>query len=213
MKTKKLLLKEYNGISSSKNASIEGGVLYLKGVIQRADQKNNNGRIYPYDVLKKAIDKYQKLVAEQRSAGEANHPNSIEIDVKNICHYITDIWWEGKDVHGRLRITTNSIGKDIAALINDGMKLGISSRGFGSITKKGDDVIVNDDFELVGFDIVHDPSTAGAYVLKESGVYEKIGYDKLFEQNSIYLDNSIITESVKGKNTIEDILSKILKEV
>jgi hypothetical protein len=212
MKSQKLLLREYNGISSKKDIEEKNGVLYLSGVIQRADSKNANGRIYPRKVLDIAVGKYKKVIEEFRSAGELNHPSSIEVDLSRVCHYITDIWWVGDDLHGRLRITNNSIGRDVKALIEDGLKLGISSRGFGSVTKKSGDVIVNDDFELVCFDIVHDPSTAGAYVLKE-GRFIKIENDdiQMTEEDNIYAPKKDIIIDIYENKNIDNILDNILK--
>ncbi len=203
MKSEKLLLVEYNGLDTKKDIQIKGNDVFLSGVIQRANARNGNGRIYPLEVLKKSVQKYAKLVEENRGAGEADHPPTVEVSLKNISHIITDVWWQGNDVYGRLKLTNNSVGRDVKQLIEDGLKMGISSRGYGSVTKKGDDVLVNDDFELVCFDLVHDPSTAGAYVLKE-GKYIKVDESRLFNDNS-----PIIIEN-KSYNKIESILEKIL---
>lgn len=202
MRSEKLLLKEFYDLN--KEWIREGktsDTIFLTGIIQRADKKNQNGRIYPRKVLEAAVDSYKEKIKDNRSAGEANHPsNSVDVDLLKISHIIKEVWWEGDDLYGRLQITTNSVGKDIAALINDGLMLGISSRGYGSVSKKDKDIIVNEDFELVCFDLVHDPSTTGAFVLRE-GVYRKIENDEIFTEKKI-----IIPEKKKIHTLVEQIL-------
>lgn len=126
--------------------------------------------------------------------------SSIDIDLLKISHIIKEIWWEKDDLYGRIQITSNSVGKDIRALVEDGLKLGISSRGHGSVSKKDDAIVVNDDFELICFDLVHDPSTAGAFLLKE-GVYRRVEEAELFTENNIH----------KEKNKLYSLVEQILK--
>jgi len=203
LKSERLLLKEFYDLDDKwlKENKSSSGTIFLTGIIQRADKKNQNGRIYPRKVLEAAFEAYKKKIKDNRSAGEANHPsNSVDIDLLKISHIIKDIWWEGDDLYGRLQITSNTVGKDIQALINDGLMLGISSRGYGSVSKKDGDIIVNEDFELVCFDLVHDPSTTGAFVLKE-GVYVKVQETDLFTEKKL-----IIPEQKKLHTLVEQIL-------
>lgn len=199
----RLLLREFYDLDvrEIKESKDVPGAMYLVGIIQRADQKNQNGRIYPRKVLEKALKDYQKKIDDNRSAGEANHPsNSIDVDLLKISHIIKEVWWEGDDLYARLQITSNSVGKDIRALVEDGLKLGISSRGHGSVSKKDEGIVVNEDFELICFDLVHDPSTAGAFLLKE-GVYRRIEEEELF----------IETKITKGKSKLHSLVEQILK--
>lgn len=203
MKSERLLLKEFYDLDKKwiTESNAPAGRMFLVGIIQRADQKNQNGRIYPKKVLEKALDDYKKKIKASRAAGEANHPsNSIDVDLLKISHILREVWWEGDDLYGRLQITTNTVGKDIQALIDDGLTLGISSRGYGSVSKKEKDIVVNEDFELVCFDLVHDPSTTGAFMLKE-GIYRKVEEDEIFSEKKI-----IIPEKRKLHSLVEQIL-------
>jgi len=201
MKSECLLLKEFYDLNDFiKENKTSQNTVFIEGIIQRADKKNQNGRIYPRKVLEKAIDSYKTKIKDNRSAGEANHPNSVDIDLLKISHIIKDVWWQGDDLYGRLQITTNSVGKDIQALINDGLMLGVSSRGYGSVSKKDEDIIVNDDYELVCFDLVHDPSTTGAFALRE-GVYRKIEENELFTESN---------KGIKNSNNLNKLVEQIL---
>ena len=141
------------------------GTLFLKGIIQKADTKNHNGRIYPYAVLKRAVEDYQLLISERRSTGEANHPsNSISVDIDRISHVVTKLWMEGNNVMGIIEIIeTLPCGANVKNLIDKKIKIGISSRGLGSVERHGDNLVVQD-FQIICWDIVTDPSTPGAWL-------------------------------------------------
>ena len=141
-----------------------GNALFLTGVVQRADATNGNGRIYPYEVLAKEIESYQKLVKESRAVGELDHPDAEEVRMAHVSHLITKLWWEGKDVMAKLKVLTTPNGNILRQLIKDGVQLGISSRGMGSVREEGYKTYVEDNYRLVCFDIVHEPSTNGAFV-------------------------------------------------
>jgi hypothetical protein len=172
------LLTEYNILSFDKNLLNEEyektGKLILSGVFQRADSPNQNKRIYPYEILKAQADKFMKVIAEDRALGEADHPESIIVNLANVSHIIRDLWWQGKDLMGKLEILPTTKGNDVKGMVLSGVKLGVSSRGVGSVKesifpKDSSRVsIVEPDYELITFDLVSQPSTEGAFLLKES---------------------------------------------
>lgn len=142
---------------------------FLTGVMQRADAKNGNGRVYPFNVLKREVENYKKLVRDQRALGELDHPDDSVINLKNASHIVTDIWWDGRDVMGKVRVLNTPSGNILKALVDSGVKLGISSRGLGSVKESMNGTLVEDDFQLICFDFVSEPSTNGAFMnLSES---------------------------------------------
>lgn len=156
------------------------GVMYVSGVIQRADAPNQNKRIYPKSVLKREVEKYMDAVRSNQATGELDHPATSELNLKNVCHRLVDIWWTGDDLMGRCEILPTHAGNTLKALIESNVQVGISSRGNGTVTKeKGSEyVTVNDDFELVCWDFVSNPSTHGAWMyLEESKVRDILKSD------------------------------------
>lgn len=148
---------------------VKSGGMMLSGVIQRADAKNGNGRVYPESVLRREVENYKKLIAENRALGELDHPDESVINLKNASHIVTDIWWNGKDVMGKVKVLSTPSGQILKSLVESGVKLGISSRGLGSVKERGSLTIVEDDFQLICFDFVSEPSTGGAFMsLSES---------------------------------------------
>jgi hypothetical protein len=146
----------------------ENNAMFLTGVMQRAQAKNGNGRRYPRDVLQREVENYKKLVRDRRAVGELDHPDSDVVNLKNSSHIVTDIWWDGDDVKGKVQILTTPSGQILRNLIEGGVKLGISSRGLGSVAQASPgETIVQDDFQLICFDFVSEPSTTGAFMVKE----------------------------------------------
>ena len=147
--------------------------MYLSGRLQTADKKNGNGRSYPINVLKREVNNYDKVVADNRALGELDHPDDSVINLRNVSHVVTDIWWEGKDVMGKIKVLDTPSGRILKDLIKSGIKLGISSRGLGSVKESMGNTVVQEDFELICFDIVSEPSTPDAYMYPEKrGMYE-----------------------------------------
>tara|TARA_R100000900_G_scaffold138431_1_gene117442 strand:+ start:6374 stop:6985 length:612 start_codon:yes stop_codon:yes gene_type:complete len=202
---KKQLLTEFNELckdgicrdllSEREKREVENGTLYLSGRIQTADKKNGNGRSYPFKVLKREMDNYKKIVQDNRACGELDHPDDSVINLKNVSHMITDVWWEGKDVMGKIKVLDTPSGRILKDLINAGVKLGISSRGLGSVKESMGSTVVQEDFELICFDIVSEPSTPNAYV-----------YPK--EQSRMY-ENKI---NEAKQNIVDDLFKKILED-
>ena len=140
------------------------GAVYLVGVCQRAGVKNGNGRVYRKETLNREVKNYQKAIQERRSLGELDHPDDSVINLKNASHLVTKMWWQGDNVMGKIEVLGTPSGKILKDLVLAGVKLGISSRGLGSVKKEKDQTIVEDDFQLICFDMVSEPSTPGAYL-------------------------------------------------
>ena len=172
-------------------------------VLQKYDTPNRNGRFYPEKILKREAEKYKNIISKGLSTSELNHPESSLIDLDRVSHLITDIWWDKNILMGKLKLLTSpgfhergivSTKGDIAAnLMRQGVTLGISSRGVGSLKKVGERNEVQDDFELICFDLVSSPSTPGAYLFNDVNDRDKYE-ENLEEENktkSVSVDKSI----------------------
>lgn len=161
----------------------ENGVVLVKGVLQRADAQNQNGRVYPKEILEREVEKYQQLIKEKRALGELDHPESSVVSLKNVSHNIRECHWNGDDVVGVVEILPTPSGNILKELLKAGIRLGISSRGMGSVESMGGNKVkVGEDFELIAWDFVSNPSTQGAFMesLNESvklELNESIGTD------------------------------------
>ena len=152
------------------------GKLVVRGVLQRAEAKNQNGRIYPKDVLMRESKKYLKeFISQHRAMGELDHPESSVVNLQNVSHNVKEMHWEGDNLLGTVEVLGTPSGNILTELFKSGIKLGISSRGMGSVetvSEAGDEPSqeVQPDFELIAFDFVSNPSTHGAfmYPMKES---------------------------------------------
>jgi len=145
------------------------GRLIVKGVLQRAESKNQNGRVYPREVLMKETTKYlEEQVTERRALGELDHPDSSVVNLNNASHNVIEMHWKGDDLLGTVEVLSTPSGNILKELFKSGIKLGISSRGLGSVEPmregEGDTVEVQPDFELIAFDFVSNPSTHGAFM-------------------------------------------------
>jgi len=158
----------------------EGKVKFLVGTMQRADAPNRNNRIYPRSILEKEMQNYLKLVKENRALGEMDHPESYEVSLKNASHIVKDMWWEGDDMKGKIQILSTPKGEILSSLVEDGVTVGISSRGLGSTSKRNGSTMVESDYQLICFDVVADPSTTGAFMLSES-----VDMNKIFSKEDI----------------------------
>jgi len=145
------------------------GRLVVKGVLQRAEAKNQNGRIYPRETLMREAKKYSEIqIKERRALGELDHPDSSVVNLNNASHNILEMHWKGDDLVGTVEVLGTPAGNILKELFKSGIKLGISSRGLGSVKEihedEGDTVEVQPDFELIAFDFVSNPSTHGAFL-------------------------------------------------
>ena len=146
----------------------------IEGVFAQAEQKNRNGRIYPQAIMEAAVNKYSKeQVATKRAVGELNHPDGPTVNLDKVSHLITDLKVEGKDVVGKARILDTPMGQIVQGLLEGGVQLGVSTRGMGSLERRGDAMYVKDDFMLNTIDIVQDPSAPGAFV---NGIMEGVDW-------------------------------------
>ena len=166
-----MLLQEYRQFKVDKllvERSIkENKPLMVSGIIQRAEAKNQNGRIYPRGILEREIKKYAEgPVKERRAMGELDHPESSVINLQNVSHNIVEVRMKGNDVYGKVEILSTPAGNILKELFRNGITVGISSRGMGSVKENMSEGIVEvqDDFELLCFDFVSTPSTHGAYM-------------------------------------------------
>ena len=157
-----------------------GGRLVVKGVLQRAEAKNQNGRIYPKETLMREAKKYSEIqIKERRALGELDHPDSSVVNLNNVSHNVLEMHWKGDDLVGTVEVLGTPAGNILKELFKSGIKLGISSRGLGSVkemneNEDGDTVEVQPDFELIAFDFVSNPSTHGAFLSPTSKTNEGV---------------------------------------
>ena len=195
-----MLLTEHIPFTVNKNV-IEEAInsnkpLIVTGVIQREEAKNQNGRIYPREVLEREIENYiNGPVKERRALGELDHPESSVINLQNASHNITKVYWNGDDVMGEVEILSTPSGNILKELFRNGITVGISSRGMGSVKDNMSEgtVEVQDDFELLCFDFVSTPSTHGAYM---TPVGRALQEGKITETNQYNKVNNIIRDII-----------------
>ncbi len=157
---------------------VSDGGMILSGIMQMAETVNGNGRVYPHCVLMKEIRNYAKLVKEKRALGELDHPDDSVINLRNASHLVTSCWMEGNKVMGKIQVLNTPSGKILQELVKGGVSIGISSRGMGSVTENNGQTIVEDDFQLICFDMVSEPSTPGAFMMKEAKEYTNTVFTK-----------------------------------
>ena len=176
------------GLKSPAGNPIVEGILATSGI------KNGNGRYYAKDLWQREIDKYEEVVKQNRATGELDHPDSSIINLKNVSHIIRDMWWDGDDVVGKIEILPTVSGNILKALIDNGVQVGVSSRGMGSLKQMGEVLEVQDDFELLCWDFVSTPSNPGSYMhlVKEGKEYSTNSYGKV---------NSLLTDILCANGT------------
>lgn len=167
----KALLKDYTWLEYDRNTILEAtstghGTIKIKGILQRANAKNQNGRVYPKPLLEREAVKYlDEFVAQRRALGELDHPEATVVNLRNASHVITEMHWDGDDLCGTIEILSTPSGNIVKELMRNGIRLGVSSRGVGSVREMGEGVVeVDEDFNLICFDIVSNPSTQGAFL-------------------------------------------------
>jgi hypothetical protein len=183
----------------------------LYAVLQKFDTPNKNGRIYPEQLLKRENNKYQEIIKNGSALNELNHPSSSLIDLDRVSHTIMETWWEGKTLMGKIKLLlspgfkkmgiVSCKGDQAAMLLLNGVTLGISSRGVGSLKQVKGQNVVQDDFELVCFDLVSSPSTPGAYVFQD--INDKDKFNETVEEKPIVDDRM---RKLMGK--LDNFLSK-----
>ena len=187
-------LFEVSPQSINESLSQNNGKLVVKGVLQRAESKNQNGRIYPKETLVREAQKYAgTFIKERRALGELDHPDSSVVNLNNVSHNVLDMGWSGDDLVGTVEVLSTPAGNILKELFKSGIKLGISSRGMGSVKevmREGDNTLeVQPDFELIAFDFVSNPSTHGAFLSPvNEGKNSKTVTDKYSNVNKIITD-------------------------
>ena len=155
----------------------------MKGILQKADTLNQNGRISPLAVLEREVRNYQKFIIENRAVGELDHPDSSVVNLKNVSHVIREAYIENGTVIGTIEVLSKTpSGAVLAGLVESGIKLGISSRGVGSTRKQGEYYVVQDDFQLICWDMVSEPSTPGAFMIPEGKLIEAAELKHVFNR-------------------------------
>ncbi len=172
--------------------------MIVQGVLQRANAKNQNGRVYPKDILEREVKKYDdNFVKERHALGELDHPDSSVVNLQNVSHNVVEMMWNGDDLVGKVEILPTPSGNILKALFKAGIKLGISSRGLGSVRKNvrenADEV--QDDFELIAFDFVSNPSSRGAFLFPSGALNESV-------------TPNIVNKYAKIESLIHDIISE-----
>ena len=175
-------------LSLSEGKSVSGLPL-VEGILATAEVKNGNGRYYSKKIWDREIDKYMESVKTNRAVGELDHPESSVINLKNVCHNIKDIWWNGDHIMGKIEILPTPSGNILQALINSGITVGVSSRGMGSVKQMGETLEVQEDFELLCWDFVSTPSNPGSWMAPL---------------------NESLNNTIKNNNKANDIIREIL---
>ena len=175
-------------VKLSEGKKSENGNPIVEGILATCEVKNGNGRYYKKDLWQREMDKYDEVIKENRAVGELDHPESSVVNLKNVSHNITDTWWDGDNIMGKIEILPTPSGNILSSLIDNGITVGVSSRGMGSLRPMGEVQEVQDDFELLCWDFVSTPSNPGSYMALSEGKQHNI------TQNKYHKVNSIITE-------------------
>jgi hypothetical protein len=198
----KKLLREYYALceggvcqdlltEEEKRYVADGGMI-LSGIMQMTETQNGNGRVYPHNTMMREVKNYQKLVKERRALGELDHPDDSVINLKNASHMVTEIWMEGKNVMGKIKVLETPSGKILKELVNGGVTVGVSSRGMGSVREDKGQTMVEDDFQLICFDMVSEPSTPGAFMMREAKEFNNNVFTKADKINRLL--NEVLSE-------------------
>ena len=198
----KKLLREYYALcdggvcqdllTEDEKRYVASGGMILSGIMQMTETQNGNGRVYQHQTMVREVKNYQKLIKENRALGELDHPDDSVINLKNCSHMVTAMWMEGKNVMGKIKVLETPSGKILKELVNGGVTVGVSSRGMGSVTETNGRTIVEDDFQLICFDMVSEPSTPGAFMMKEAKDYENKVFTKADKINRLL--NEVLDE-------------------
>ena len=181
-------------LTEDEKSRVANGTIILSGVMQMSETKNHNGRIYPQALLEREVERYGQMVRERRALGELDHPESSVINLQNCSHLVTEIWMDENKVMGKIEVLPTPAGKILESLVRANVPCGISSRGMGSVTEREGVTMVEDDFQLICFDMVSDPSTPGALM---SQVNES--KDMTRPLNKVDRINKLITDILRNR--------------
>jgi hypothetical protein len=188
----KSLLREFNwleyDIKLINEAYEANQPITFPALLQRADAENQNGRVYSFDILTREAERYnEEFVQQSRALGELDHPESTVVNLKNVSHNILEMHWDGKDLRGTIQILPTPAGNIVRDLMRAGIRIGVSSRGVGSVMPMGKDKVqVGEDFNLICWDIVSNPSTHGAFL--NENVTNTLAIAKSERINSLIVD-------------------------
>ena len=180
--------------SLNENVSKENGNLVVEGILATCEVKNGNGRYYARDLWEREMKKYTDLIKERRSLGELDHPESQVINLQNVSHLVTEYKWDGDNIMGKIEILPTPAGNILKELIKNGVTVGVSSRGMGSLEQRGDIMEVQDDFELLCWDFVSTPSNPGSFM----GVLQEGKNEITYDYTKV---NSIVHEILCSKGS------------
>ena len=204
---KKLLVTtmpfEFSPDQISESIEKNSGKLLVRGILQKATEQNQNGRVYERSLLEREAGKYQEMINDRRALGELDHPESSVVNLQNVSHNVTKMWWEGDNLLGEVEILGTPAGNILKELFKGGITLGISSRGMGTTREHEGKTLVNDDFELVAFDFVSNPSTRGAF-LEPVKLNESVDPTK-----AVTTEGRVCTKYCKVEGIIHEILGEI----
>jgi len=173
---------EYTVDQIKESRENNGGKILMRGVLQKSDTLNQNGRVYPRVILDREVRNYQKFIAENRALGECDHPDSSVVELKNVSHIVREAYMDGDICYGTVELLDTPAGKILQSLVESGVTLGISSRGVGSTKNEGDHQVVQDDFQLICWDFVSEPSTPGAFMMREGVEVRRSDLNKHFNK-------------------------------
>jgi len=194
---------EFTRQQISESIEQNSGRLVVKGILQKASEQNQNGRVYSRNLLEREATKYNELIDDRRALGELDHPESSVVNLQNVSHNVTKMWWEGNNLVGEVEVLSTPSGNILKELFKSGITLGISSRGMGTTREHEGKTLVNDDFELVAFDFVSNPSTRGAF-LEPVNLNESVAPGK-----KVITNGRVCTKYCKVEGIIHEILGEI----
>ena len=204
---KKLLVTtmpfEFTPEQISESIEQNSGKLIVQGILQKASEQNQNGRVYERSLLEREATKYNELINDRRALGELDHPESSVVNLQNVSHNVTKMWWEGESLLGKVEVLGTPSGNILKELFKSGITLGISSRGMGTTREHEGKTLVNYDFELVAFDFVSNPSTRGAF-LEPVNLNESVSTDP-----KVVTSGRVCTKYCKMEGIIHEILGEI----
>jgi hypothetical protein len=193
---------EFSPEQISESIEKNSGKLLVRGILQKATEQNQNGRVYSRPLLEREAGKYQEMINDRRALGELDHPESSVVNLQNVSHNVTKMWWEGDNLLGDVEILGTPAGNILKELFKGGITLGISSRGMGTTREHEGTTLVNDDFELVAFDFVSNPSTRGAF-LEPVNLNESVDLSKINTS-----ENRVCTKFCAVESIIHEILGE-----
>jgi len=177
---------------AEKRAVRENNAMFITGKLQEGGVLNGNMRMYPPEIMEREVKKYSEMVKDNRALGELDHPESSIINLANVSHMVIDIWMDGPSVMGKCKVLDTPSGQILRSLVDAGVKIGISSRGMGSVKEHQGKTIVEDDFQLICFDIVSEPSTPNAFMALS--------------------ENKLMNEQVEKNNKVLNLINSILED-